>query len=164
MRADSTRNPVEILLVEDNPNDVELVQEALREGGIPHNVSVVGDGVEALSFLRGEGAYASALLPDFILLDLKLPKKGGLEVLAEVKADEVLRRIPVIVLSSSDEPDDIFKAYDLQVSCYVTKPADLDEFERVMNTLREFTLTIVKLPTRHTPKRADAGASPSNQS
>ncbi len=148
--------PVEILLVEDNLADVELVQEALREGGVPHSLNVVGDGVEALSFLRGEGEYAQALLPDLILLDLKLPKKGGLEVLAEVKADEALRRIPVIVLSSSDAPDDVFKAYDLQVSCYVTKPSDLDEFERVMRTIRDFTLTIVKLPPREAPQGAHA--------
>ncbi len=146
MGTQSRVRPLEILLVEDNPGDVELVREALGEEDIPHAVNVVGDGVEALSYLRGEGQYAGALLPDFVLLDLKLPKKGGLEVLAEMKADEILRRIPVIVLSSSDAPDDVLRAYDLQASCYVTKPSDLDEFERVMQTVRDFTLTVVKLP------------------
>jgi CheY-like chemotaxis protein len=130
------------------------VQEALAEGGVAYSLSVAGDGVEALAYLRGEGMYAGALLPDFVLLDLKLPKKGGLEVLAEMKEDEVLRRIPVIVLSSSDAPDDVLRAYDLQVSCYVTKPADLEEFERVMQSIRDFTLTVVKLP----PRESRAGA------
>ena len=154
MAGDSRDRAVEILLVEDNPGDVELVQEALAEGGIAHSLSVASDGVEALAYLRGEGQYAGALLPDFVLLDLKLPKKGGLEVLAEMKRDEVLRRIPVIVLSSSDAPDDVLRAYDLQASCYVTKPADLDEFERVMQQIRDFTLTVVKLP----PGRPESGA------
>jgi CheY-like chemotaxis protein len=158
MAADSRDRAVEILLVEDNPGDVELVQEALAEGAIAHSLSVARDGVEALAYLRGEGKYADALLPDFVLLDLKLPKKGGLEVLEEMKADEVLRRIPVIVLSSSDAPDDVLSAYDLQVSCYVTKPADLEEFERVMRTIRDFTLTVVKLPPREA--RSSAGANP----
>jgi CheY-like chemotaxis protein len=138
--------PVEILLVEDNPGDVELVREALAEGGIPSSVNVVGDGEEALTYLRGQGPHARAVLPDFMLLDLKLPKKGGLEVLAEMKGDAALRRIPVIVLSSSDAPQDVLRAYDLQASCYVTKPADLDEFERIMQTIRDFTLTVVQLP------------------
>jgi CheY-like chemotaxis protein len=158
MGTDTHGRVVEILLVEDNPGDVELVQEALAEGAIPHALSVVGDGAEALAYLRGEGQYAGALLPDFVLLDLKLPKKGGLEVLAEMKTDEVLRRIPVIVLSSSDAPDDVLRAYDLQVSCYVTKPADLDEFERVMQTIRDFTLTVVKLPPREHPAGGEARA------
>jgi two-component system, chemotaxis family, response regulator Rcp1 len=164
MVADSHDRLVEILLVEDNPGDVELVQEALADGGIPHSLSVAGDGVEALEYLRGEGRYAGALLPDFVLLDLKLPKKGGLEVLAEMKGDDVLRRIPVIVLSSSDAPDDILRAYDLQVSCYVTKPSDLDEFERVMQTIRDFTLTVVKLPPRDPPTSAEADSGGSKQS
>jgi chemotaxis family two-component system response regulator Rcp1 len=157
MVTDSRGRLVEILLVEDNPGDVELVQEALKEGDISHSLSVVGDGVEALAYLRGEGQYTGAMLPDFVLLDLKLPKKGGLEVLAEMKADDVLRRIPVIVLSSSDAPDDILRAYDLQVSCYVTKPADLDEFERIMQTIRDFTLTVVKLPPREALAGAESG-------
>jgi CheY-like chemotaxis protein len=156
MITDSHSRLVEILLVEDNPGDVELVQEALAEGDIPHSLSVVGDGTEAFAYLRGEGEYAGAILPDFVLLDLKLPKKGGLEVLAEMKADPVLRRIPVIVLSSSDAPDDLLRAYDLQVSCYITKPADLDEFERVMQTIRDFTLTVVKLPPRERGRQTES--------
>jgi chemotaxis family two-component system response regulator Rcp1 len=156
MVTNSRGRVVEILLVEDNPGDIELVQEALGEGDIPHSLNVVRDGEEALAYLRAEGRYIGALLPDFILLDLKLPKKGGLEVLAEMKADDVLRRIPVIVLSSSDAPDDVLRAYDLQVSCYVTKPADLEEFERVMQTIRDFTLTVVKLPPRESTTLSDA--------
>ncbi len=153
MVTESCGRAVEVLLVEDNPGDAELVREALAEGDVPHSVNVVGDGEEALAYLRGEGRYAGALLPDLLLLDLKLPKKSGLEVLADVKADESLRRIPVIVLSSSDAPEDVSRAYDLRASCYVTKPADLDEFERVMQTLRELTRAAVKLP----PREARAG-------
>jgi len=126
--------PVEILLVEDNVGDADLVREALAQGGIRNNVNVVWDGDEAMAYLRWEGLHADAVKPDFMLLDLKLPRKGGLEVLA----DEVLRHIPVIVLSSSDAPEDVRRAYDLQASCYVSKPADLDEFERVMQTIRDF--------------------------
>jgi CheY-like chemotaxis protein len=140
--------PVQILLVEDDPADVRLVQEALKEGRVASQLTVVKDGVEALAYLRGEGEYAQALLPDLILLDLKMPKKSGLEVLAEIKADETLRRIPVIVLTTSDAPEDIFKAYDLQASLYITKPADLGEFDRLMNSIRDFCLTVVKLPPR----------------
>jgi CheY-like chemotaxis protein len=139
---------VEILLVDDDPADADLVQEALRESAVPSQVNVVPDGTEALAYLRGQGPYAAAILPDLILLDLKMPRKSGLDVLAEIKADEALRRIPVILLTRSDAPEDILKAYDLQASCYITKPQDLEEFQRVMNTLKEFCLTIVKLPPR----------------
>jgi chemotaxis family two-component system response regulator Rcp1 len=139
---------VEILLVEDDCDDVELVREALQDGPVTCCLNVVSDGVEAMSYLRGEGPYIGSLLPDLILLDLKMPKKGGLEVLAEVKADPTLRPIPVILLTTSDAPQDILKAYDLQANCYVTKPSDLDEFHRVMNTIRDFCLTVVKLPPR----------------
>ena len=139
---------VEILLVEDDPADVQLAEEALKEARVPTHLSVVGDGAAALAYLRGEGEYTQVPLPDLILLDLKTPKKGGLEVLAEIKADKALRRIPVVVLTTSDAPEDIAKAYDLQASCYITKPADLEEFERVMNSLKEFCLTVVKLPPR----------------
>jgi CheY-like chemotaxis protein len=140
--------PIEILLVEDDPEDIELMQEALQEGKVPNHLSVVQDGVEAMAFLRGEGKYAQELLPDLILLDLKMPKKSGLEVLAEMKADPALRRIPVIVLTTSDAPQDIWKAYDLQASCFITKPADLEEFDRVVHSLKEFCLTVIKLPPR----------------
>jgi two-component system response regulator len=145
--------PVEILLVEDNPGDIELVRDALRETPVDCNLNVVEDGVEALAYLHGAGPYQEVLLPDLILLDLKLPKKHGLEVLAEIKKDDVLRRIPTVVLSGSDAPEDLLKAYDLQASCYVTKPADLDEFVRVMNTLKDFCLTVVKLPPRESSLR-----------
>jgi two-component system response regulator len=145
--------PVEILLVEDNPGDIELVRDALRETPVACNLNVVEDGVEALAYLRGTGRYQDALLPDLILLDLKLPKKHGLEVLAEIKQDDVLRRIPTVVLSGSDAPEDLLRAYDLQASCYVTKPADLEEFERVMTTLKDFCLTVVKLPPRESDIR-----------
>ena len=148
MTANPTDRPVEILLVDDDPEDVELTRDALQEGRVPSTVNAVGDAAEAMAYLHGEGEYAAALLPDLILLDLKMPRKSGLELLAEIKADEALRRIPVIVLTTSDAPDDILKAYDLQASCYITKPEDLEEFQRVMNSVREFCLTVVKLPPR----------------
>jgi len=148
MTTNPGHRPVEILLVDDDPEDVLLAREALQEGGVPSNVSVVEDGVEALAFLRGQGKYAHGLLPDLILLDLKMPRKSGLEVLAEIKADEALRSIPVIVLTTSDASDDVLKAYDLQASLYVTKPADIQEFDRVMNSIKDFCLTVVKLPPR----------------
>jgi len=148
MTADREQKPVEILLVEDDPADVQLVQEGLREAAVSNNLNVVHDGVEALAYLRGEGQYTAAVLPDLILLDLKMPKKGGLEVLAEIKADSILRRIPVVVLTTSDAPDDILRAYDLQASLYVTKPENLDEFDRVIGLVRDFCLTVVKLPPR----------------
>jgi two-component system, chemotaxis family, response regulator Rcp1 len=148
MKARGEHRPVQILLIEDNPGDVELAREALEEGQVNAQLHVVEDGVDALRRLRREGPYAGSDLPDLILLDLKLPKKSGLEVLAEVKSDRALRRIPVIVLTSSDAPDDILKAYDLQASCYITKPADLEEFDRVMHTIKDFCLTVVKLPPR----------------
>jgi CheY-like chemotaxis protein len=151
MSTSPSGRPVEILLVDDDPEDVELAREALREGKVPSRVNVVKDGVEALAYLRGQGEYAAAVLPDLILLDLKMPRKGGLEVLAEVKADEALRGIPVIVLTTSDAPEDVLRAYDLQASLYVTKPSDLEEFDRVMNSITDFCLTVVKLP----PRRAD---------
>jgi two-component system, chemotaxis family, response regulator Rcp1 len=148
MSSNPSDRPVEILLVDDDPEDVELTREALAEGRVPSSVNVVADGVEALAYLRGEGRYANALLPDLILLDLRMPRKSGLEVLAEVKADPALRCIPVIVLTTSDAPEDVLKAYDLQASCFITKPSDLEEFQRVMNSLKEFCLTVVKLPPR----------------
>jgi CheY-like chemotaxis protein len=139
---------VEILLIDDDPDDVELAREALDDIEVSHHISVVENGVEALAYLRAEGDFQRAIQPDLILLDLKMPKKNGLEVLTEIKADKELRRIPVIVLTSSDAPDDILEAYDLQASCYITKPADLEEFERVMGLIKDFCLTIVRLPPR----------------
>ena len=128
MKTDVNDPTIEILLVDDDPADVQLTREALEDSPVSTHLIMVGDGVEALAYLHGEGEYANAFLPDLILLDLKMPKKHGLEVLAEIKANEILRRIPVIVLTTSDAPDDILQAYDLQASCYITKPTDLDEF------------------------------------
>ena len=140
-------SPVEILLVEDNPGDVRLTMEALRDGKMRNNLHVVEDGIEALAFLRGEGKYASAPRPDLVLLDLNLPKKDGREVLAEIKADENLKCIPVVVLTTSQAEEDVLKAYGLNANCYVTKPVDLDQFIKVVKSIEEFWLTIVKLPS-----------------
>ena len=138
--------PVEILLVEDNPGDVRLTQEVLRDGKVRNNMSVVMDGVDAISFLQQTGEYAGAPRPDIILLDLNLPKKDGREVLAEIKADSNLKHIPVVVLTTSSAEQDIFRSYDLHANCYVTKPVDLDQFIKVMKMIEDFWLTIVKLP------------------
>ena len=138
--------PVEILLVEDNPGDVRLTREALREGKVRNNLYVASDGVDALAFLRREGQYADAVRPDLILLDLNLPRKDGREVLQEIKADATLRYIPVVVLTSSQAEQDILRAYDLHANCYVTKPVDLDQFIRVVESIEDFWFTIVKLP------------------
>jgi CheY-like chemotaxis protein len=142
----STTYPIEILLVEDNPADVALAEEALREGRVASRLSAVGDVDEALAFLRRQGNHSPSPHPNLILLDLKLPGRDGLEFLAEIKADKSLRKIPVIVLTTSDAAEDILGAYDLQASCYITKPADLSDFERVMNSIQDFCLTVVKLP------------------
>ena len=137
---------VEILLVEDNPGDVRLTQEVLKDGKVRNNMSVVMDGVDAISFLQQTGEYAGAPRPDIILLDLNLPKKDGREVLAEIKADSNLKHIPVVVLTTSSAEQDIFRSYDLHANCYVTKPVDLDQFIKVMKMIEDFWLTIVKLP------------------
>ncbi len=139
-------NSIEILLVEDNPGDVRLTQEVLRGGKLHDNLHVVEDGIEALAFLRGVGIYTDAPRPDLVLLDLNLPKKDGREVLAEIKADSDLKRIPVVVLTTSKAEEDIFKAYDLHANCYITKPVDLDQFITVVRSIEEFWFTIVKLP------------------
>jgi len=138
--------PVEILLVEDNPGDVRLAMEALREGKVRNNLHVVTDGLEAMAFLLREGKYALSPRPDLILLDLNLPKKDGREVLAEIKANERLRRIPVVVLTTSKAEQDILKTYDLHANCYITKPVDLEQFIAVVKSVEDFWLTIVKLP------------------
>lgn len=139
--------PVEILLVEDNPGDVRLTREALKEGKIRNNLNVVGDGVEALRYLRREGDYAESVRPDLILLDLNLPKMDGREVLEAVKADPALRLIPVVVLTSSAAEQDIARAYDLHANCYVSKPVDLDQFIHVVKSIEDFWFSIVKLPS-----------------
>src|SRR4051794_24701063 len=126
MASELQGRPVEILLVDDSPGDVRLTREALREGKIRNNLSVVTDGVEALAFLRREGRYAGAPRPDVILLDLNLPRKDGREVLAEIKADDRLRRIPVVILTTSADERDILRAYELHANCYITKPVDFE--------------------------------------
>jgi CheY-like chemotaxis protein len=138
--------PIQILLVEDNPGDVRLTREVLKDGRINNTLNVVEDGVEALAYLRREGAYADAMQQDLVLLDLNLPKKDGREVLAEMKADPALRRIPVIVLTSSSAELDIVAAYNLHANCYITKPVDLDQFTKVVRSIEDFWLSIVKLP------------------
>ena len=138
--------PVEVLLVEDNPGDVRLTQEAFKEAKVLNHLSVVGDGVQALAFLRREGDHTEAPRPDLILLDLNLPKKDGREVLEEIKADERLRRIPVVILTTSSAQQDILKSYDLHANSYITKPVDLDQFVTVVKSIEDFWLTIVKLP------------------
>jgi chemotaxis family two-component system response regulator Rcp1 len=138
---------IKVLLVEDNPGDVRLTKEALKEGKMLNRVTVVGDGVEALSFLRRQGKYADAGQPDLILLDLNLPKKDGRQVLAEIKADPRLKRIPVVVLTTSSAEEDILKTYDLHANCYVTKPVDLEQFMHVVKSIEDFWVTVVKLPS-----------------
>ncbi len=138
--------PIDILLVDDNAGDVRLAQEALKDSKIRNTIYVAKDGVEALAFLRRRGAHADAPRPDLILLDLNLPRKDGREVLAEIKADKDLRRIPVVILTISKSEEDILKTYNLHANCYVTKPIDLDQFIRVVRSIEDFWLTIVKLP------------------
>jgi CheY-like chemotaxis protein len=140
--------PIEILLVEDNPGDVRLTQEALREGKVRNHLHVAADGVEAMAFLRREGQHAQAPQPDLILLDLNLPKKGGREVLAEIKEDPDLRRIPVVILTVSKAEEDVLKSYNLHANCYITKPVNLDQFLEVVKSIEDFWLTVVLLPPR----------------
>ncbi|MCK6500499.1 MAG: response regulator, partial [Nitrospira sp.] len=135
--------PIEILLVEDNPGDVRLTQEALREAKVINNLTIAKDGMEALAYLRRQGPYAHAPRPHLILLDLNLPKRDGREVLAEIKADESLKRIPVVVLTTSQDEQDILKSYNLHANCYVTKPVDLDQFIRVVRSIEDFWLGMV---------------------
>jgi two-component system, chemotaxis family, response regulator Rcp1 len=143
----ATVEPIEILLVEDSPADVDLTREALEDAKVRNNLHVASDGVEALAFLRREGPYANAPRPDLILLDLNLPKKDGREVLAEIKADPIQRRIPVVVLTTSEAEQDILRSYDLHANCYITKPVDLEQFVTVVRSIEDFWLAIVKLPT-----------------
>ena len=140
--------PIEILLVEDNPGDVRLTQETLKDTKVRNNMHVVMDGIDAVAFLRRGGKYADVPRPDLILLDLNLPKKDGREVLAEIKADSDLKSIPVVVLTTSKAEQDIFRAYDLHANCYITKPVNLDQFIEVVKCIEDFWFTIVKLPRR----------------
>jgi CheY-like chemotaxis protein len=139
-------NPIEILLVEDNQADVRLTREALKEEKMHVNLCVVGDGVEAMQFLRKEGKFEKAIRPDLILLDLNLPKKDGRQVLKEIKTDENLRTIPVVILTVSKAEEDVLKTYNLHANCYITKPLDLNQFSKVVKSIKEFWMTIVKLP------------------
>ena len=138
--------PIEILLVEDNPADVRLTQEALREGKVRNNLHVARDGVEALEFLRRQGKFAGSPRPDLVLLDLNLPRKDGREVLAQVKDDNELKTIPIVVLTTSSAEIDILKSYSLHANCYITKPVDLEQFVKVVRTIDDFWLTVVRLP------------------
>ena len=138
--------PIEILLIEDNPGDARLATEALREAKVHNNLRWVPDGEEAIALLRRTGKYETAARPDLILLDLNLPRRDGRQVLEEIKADTSLRRIPVVVLTTSQAEEDILKAYNLNANCYITKPVDLDQFIRVVKSIEDFWLTIVKLP------------------
>ena len=146
--ADVQVQSAEILLVEDNPGDVRLVQEALRESKIINQLHAVSDGKEALAFLRKQGSYANARRPDLILLDLNLPRKDGREVLSEIKADPDLRRIPVVIVTSSKAEDDILKSYNHHANCYITKPLDLEKFIEVVKAIQDFWISIVKLPPK----------------
>ena len=139
--------PIEVLLVEDNPGDVRLTQEALKEGDGVNHLNVVSDGVEAMDFLARRGKYSNSPRPDVILLDLNLPRKDGSEVLQEIKADPDLRRIPVMVVSSSSADRDLNKAYNLHANCYITKPGDLERFQNMIRSIEHFWFHIVTLPT-----------------
>ncbi len=141
-----TSRPVEILLVEDNPGDVNLTRIALADREINVNLSVVADGVEAMDFLNRQGRYGQAIQPDLILLDWNLPRKDGREVLVEIKANEQLQRIPVVVLTTSQAEEDILKAYNLHANCYITKPLDFHQFVHIIQSIEDFWFTIVQLP------------------
>ena len=146
MKIRTTVRPIEILLVEDSPGDVRLTKEALKEGKVLNHLHIAGDGVEALAFLRREGSYAGVPRPDLILLDLNLPRKDGREVLETIKEDPELRRIPVVILTTSSAERDVLQSYDLHANCYVTKPVDLQQFISVVRSVEDFWLTVVKLP------------------
>ncbi|NYB25816.1 MAG: response regulator [Methanobacteriaceae archaeon] len=146
MRRDNNGRPVEILLVEDNEGDIGLVEEVFEEGRINNNLNITEDGEEAMEFLRKEGEFANSPRPDLILLDLNLPKKDGREVLEEIKEDENLRRIPVVVLTTSKAEKDILKSYDMHANSYITKPVDFDQFIKVIKSIEDFWLEVVKLP------------------
>jgi two-component system, chemotaxis family, response regulator Rcp1 len=143
---ETAATPIEILLVEDSPGDVRLTKEALRDAKVRNNLHVASDGMEATDFLKRQGKHASAPHPDLILLDLNLPKKGGWQVLEEIKADPRLKSIPVVILTTSGAEEDILRSYQHHANCYITKPVDLDQFLKVVKTIDNFWLTIVKLP------------------
>lgn len=145
MLAEAVR-PIEVLLVEDDEGDVLMTREALDEGKVINNLNVVGDGVEALEYLRCTGPYASATRPDLVLLDLNLPKRDGRQVLRDIKSDPELRRIPVVVLTTSEAEEDVLRSYDLHANAYVTKPVDFDRFVQVIQQIDDFFISVVRLP------------------
>jgi len=147
MIAELARGPMEILLIEDNPGDVRLTREALKEARVSNQLHTVDDGVKALEFLRQQGIYAAMPRPDLVLLDLNLPKMAGLEVLREIKQDRRLKTIPVVVLTTSQSRDDIAGSYDLHANCYVSKPVDLERFLHVIRSIETFWLATAKLPS-----------------
>jgi two-component system, chemotaxis family, response regulator Rcp1 len=146
MNFESPSMPVDILLVEDNAGDVRLTREVLRDSKVRNNLIVASNGEEALACLRKQGKFKDTIRPDLILLDLNLPKKDGREVLAEIKDDADLKRIPVVILTTSKAEEDILRTYNLHANCYVTKPVDLEQFVKVVKSLEDFWLAIVKLP------------------
>ena len=146
MSKETIHKPIEILLVEDNPGDVRLTQEALKEGKVLNQMDIASDGVDALAYLRRTGSHIHAPRPDLILLDLNLPKKNGREVLAEIKSDASLKRIPVVVLTTSSAEQDILESYDLHANAFITKPVDLIQFMNIIKSIEDFWLTVVTLP------------------
>jgi len=146
MAAGTKFEPVEILLVEDNPVDVMITKKAFSAGRVSNNLHVAEDGEEAMDFLYKRGKYSSAPSPEIILLDLNLPKKDGREILAEVKADPSLRRIPIVILTTSQDKEDIWRSYDLQANCFITKPVDTEQFSRALERVGEFWLSVARLP------------------
>jgi len=148
MNRKQTARIIEILLVEDNPGDARLTREALKDAKVYTNLSVVGDGMEAMAFLHKEGKYADAVRPDLILLDLNLPKKNGREVLAEIKGSPDLKLIPVVIMTTSNDEQDVLKTYSLHANAYITKPIDLQQFGTVVKAIEDFWLGIVRLPPK----------------
>ncbi len=139
---------VEILLVEDNPGDVRLTQEAFKETNILNHLNVVGDGVDAMAFLRTEGGYTDVVRPDIVLLDLNLPRKSGRDVLEEIKGDPALRNIPIVILTTSRAEQDVLNAYEHHANCYITKPVGFEQFVEIVGSISQFWLSIVELPAK----------------
>lgn len=146
MRIKENIRPIEILLVDDNPGDIRLTQEALKESKVFNNLHIVEDGMEALEFLRKKGRFKNEITPDIILLDLNLPKINGQEVLTEIKNDELLKKIPVVILTISRAEEDILKSYELHANCYITKPVDMNQFIKIVRSIENFWFSIVRLP------------------
>jgi len=146
LRIKENIRPIEILLVDDNPGDIRLTQEALKESKVFNNLHIVEDGMEALEFLRKKGRFKNEITPDIILLDLNLPKRNGREVLTEIKNDDLLKKIPVVILTISRAEEDILKSYELHANCYITKPVDMNQFIKIVRSIENFWFSIVKLP------------------